>query len=160
MTSTDLIEKAKVSVDALLARRYTSMTTSERVQHALDLVTMHFEAENADRIDECIRLYTDDAQWEAPARKVTYNGPEIIKDMYLRLFRSCEEFEWTQIDRWATEDRVFDDSIASFRLIGNGFENAPFPVGTNVRIRLTHVFHIRDGRISKEIGYEIWHKAD
>jgi ketosteroid isomerase-like protein len=160
MSSTDLIEKAKLTVDALLARPYASMTRSERVQHALDLVEMHFESENVDRIDECIRLYTDDAQWEAPARKVIYNGPEKIKNMYVSLFRACEDFEWTQIERWGTEDRVFDDSIATFRLAHNGFENAPFPLGTRVNIRLTHVFQIRDGRIAKETGYEIWQKAD
>jgi hypothetical protein len=55
---------------------------------------------------------------------------------------------------------VFDDSVAVFQLIGGGIENCPFPVGTRVRMRLVHSFHIRDGLIAKEIGYEVWGRDD
>jgi ketosteroid isomerase-like protein len=157
--STKYVEEAKLTVDELISRPYQSMNPSDRVQHALNLVTMHFEAENVERIEECIRLYTSDAEWEAPARKVNYKGPQKIKEMYISLFSSVEDFEWTPISRWATEDRVFDDAIARFRLTSEGFENAPFPVGTKVEMRLVHAFHIRDGLISKEVGYEVWSKA-
>jgi hypothetical protein len=51
---------------------------------------------------------------------------------------------------------VFDDMSVTFRISGNGFENCPFPIGTKVNMRLLHNFHIRDGMIAKEIGYEIW----
>ena len=45
---------------------------------------------------------------------------------------------------------------ARFTLAGDGFENAPFPIGTKVKLRLLHNFHIRDGMIEREIGYEVW----
>jgi hypothetical protein len=154
------IERARVAVDELLERRHRLRTYEDRAQHALDLVRMHFELENPERIDECIRLYSDDAEWEAPARRVSYKGPLTIRDMYVRLFAATHEFAWIPIERWATPDRVFDDSIAVFQLIGDGFENCPFPVGTHVRMRLVHGFHIRDGQISKEIGYEVWGRDD
>src|ERR1700734_3627481 len=83
-----IVEKAKLTVDELLERRHRLHTYAERVQHALDLVYMHFETENPERIDECIRLYTDDAEWEAPARRVSYKGPQRIKEMYVKLFGS------------------------------------------------------------------------
>jgi hypothetical protein len=30
------------------------------------------------------------------------------------------------------------------------------PYGTRVKLRLVHNFHITDGLISREIGYEMW----
>ena len=63
---------------------------------------MHLQEENPDRIDECIRLYTDDAVWEAPARKVSYQGRELIKKMYLRVFNGVVDFEFTPVERFAT----------------------------------------------------------
>jgi hypothetical protein len=155
-----LVERARLTVDDLIVRRHKLRTYDEKVRHALDLVQMHFEEENPDRIEECIRLYTDDAAWEAPARAVSYTGPEQIKKMYLKLFSAVEDFVWTPLERWGTPDRVFDDSIATFRLVGDGFENCPMPIGTKVKMRLIHNFHVRDGLISKEIGYEVWRRAD
>ena len=35
-----------------------------------------------------------------------------------------------------------------------------FPIGTKVKMRLLHNFHIRDGMIAKEIGYEIWRRDE
>jgi hypothetical protein len=152
----NLIEKSRETVEELLARRKLPKTYEERCQYALDLVDMHLHEENPERIDECIKLYSEDAVWETPARRVSYQGRDRIKEMYLRIFRSIEDVSFHPVERFATPDRVFDDMWATFRLIGDGFENCPFPVGTNVRMRLLHNFHIRDGMIAKEIGYEIW----
>jgi hypothetical protein len=45
-------------------------------------------------------------------------------------------------------------------IVAEVFENCPFPIGTKVRMRLLHNFHIRDGMIAKEIGYEIWRRDE
>ena len=87
---TALLEKSRLTVDGLIARRHAPKSYEERVRHALDLIEMHLQEENPERIDECIRLYTDDAEWEAPARRVTYKGRETIKKMYLRVFNGVE----------------------------------------------------------------------
>src|ERR1700678_869468 len=116
---TTLVEKSKVTVDSLIANRHEARTYEENVRHALDVVEMHLQEENPDRIDECIRLYTDDAVWEAPARKVAYEGRETIKKMYLRVFNGVVDFEFTPVERWATPERVFDDSYASFEITGD-----------------------------------------
>ena len=56
----------------------------------------------------------------------------------------------------AQPDRVFDDKWTTFRISGDGFDNCPFPIGTKVKMRLLHNFHIRDGMIAKDNGYEVW----
>jgi hypothetical protein len=84
----------------------------------------------------------------------------LIKKMYLRVFSGVVDFEFTPVERWATPDRVFDDSYASFKITGDAFENCPYPIGTKVQMRLIHNFHIRDGLISREIGYEVWRRAE
>ncbi|RDV03511.1 nuclear transport factor 2 family protein [Undibacter mobilis] len=157
---TTLADKAKLTVDALIAGRRAVQTHAEKVQHALDLVEMHLQEENPERIDECIRLYTADAVWEAPARKVAYQGRELIKKMYLRVFNGVVDFEFKPVERWATPERVFDDSYVNFKITGDAFDNCPYPIGTRVQMRLIHAFHIRDGLISREIGYELWRRAE
>jgi hypothetical protein len=59
----------------------------------------------------------------------------------------------------AEPDREFDDTWATFRISGEGFDNCPFPTGTKVKMRLLHNFDIHDGMIAKEIGYEVWRLA-
>ena len=59
----------------------------------------------------------------------------------------------------AEPDRESDDMWATFRISGEGFDNSPFPIGTKVKMRLLHDFHINDGMIAKEIGYEVWRLA-
>ena len=157
---TSLIERSRMTVEELLATRSKVRTYEERCQYAMDLVEMHLHEENPERIDQCIRLYAPDAVWECPARRVSYSGREQIKEMYLRLFASAEGIKFRPIERFASPDRVFDDMEATFRLSGNGFENCPFPIGTRVNMRLLHNFHIRDGMIAREIGYEVWRRAD
>jgi hypothetical protein len=157
---TSLIERSRMTVEELLATRSKVRTYEERCQYAMDLVEMHLHEENPERIEQCIRLYAPDAVWECPARRVSYSGREQIKEMYLRLFASAEGIKFRPIERFASPDRVFDDMEATFRLSGNGFENCPFPIGTRVNMRLLHNFHIRDGMIAREIGYEVWRRAD
>jgi hypothetical protein len=47
-----LIERSRKTVDELIARRDEPRTYEEKVQHALDVVALHLQEENPDRIDE------------------------------------------------------------------------------------------------------------
>ncbi len=154
-----VIERSRRTVEELLATRHKPRTYEEGCRYAMELVDMHLHEENPERIDECLKLYTEDAVWECPARRVRYVGRAQIKEMYLRVFASAEGIQFHPIERYATPERVFDDMEATFRLSGDGFENCPFPIGTRVNMRLLHNFHIRDGMIAKEIGYEVWRRA-
>ena len=151
-----IIETSRETVEQLLARRTKPMTYEQQCQYALDLVDMHLHEENPERIDECIKLYTEDAVWELPTRGVAYTGRAQIKKMYLRVFDSAEGIKFHALERFASPDRVFDDMWVTFRISGDGFENCPFPLGTKVKMRLLHNFHVRDGMIAREIGYEMW----
>src|SRR5262245_41546914 len=44
--------------------------------------------------------------------------------------------------------------------IGGMASRTARPIGTKVKMRLLHNFHIRDGMIAKEIGYEIWRRDE
>ncbi|WP_375402988.1 nuclear transport factor 2 family protein [uncultured Sphingomonas sp.] len=140
----------------ILDRRNTAQTYDEAVLYAMDLVEQHFHEENPDQIDACMRLYATDAVWEAPARGVIYRGQDDIRKNYLAVFEAAENIAFFGIERFGTPDRVVDDMWVTFRVRGPGFENCPYPVGTDVKMRLVHIFHIEDGLISKEIGYECW----
>jgi hypothetical protein len=72
------------------------------------------------------------------------------------MFDSFKVEEFRCLQRFATEDRVIDDSVATVMLVGDGVENAPVPVGSRVEIRLLHVFEMREGKISRELVFENW----
>jgi len=151
-----VIERARVSVQELLACWPTLRSYEQKAQYAHDLVEMHLHEENPERIDECIKLYAENAVWEAPARAQIYTGRRTIREMYLRIFAGTTDFSFERLDSYATPTRVFVDMWAKFKLVGDAFDNCPFPTGTRVKMRLLHSFHIRDGLIEREIGYEIW----
>ena len=45
-----------------------------------------------------------------------------------------------------------DDSVVTFVVAKDGF--ILLPKGSKAQMRLTHIFEMRDGKISKEIGIE------
>jgi ketosteroid isomerase-like protein len=124
----------------------------------LAAVEAHFHRELANEVEAALELYTDDIVWEAPARGLVFRGKQEVADNYRRLFSSIEGVELRNLQRFATEDRVFDDSELRFTLVREGY--LPLPVGQRVQLRLAHVFELRDGKISREIAYEMWRTID
>jgi ketosteroid isomerase-like protein len=61
------------------------------------------------------------------------------------------KFEFLQ--RFATEDRVVDDSIVTFEVAKDGYWR--FPAGSRVEMRLVHIFEMRDGKISRELVFDM-----
>ena len=118
----------------------------------LAAVEAHFGGEASGRIEDAIKLYTDDVVWEAPSRNLEFRGKEAVAANYRDLFSVLKNVEFHTKDRFATEDRVVDDSVVTFEVAKEGF--IPFPAGTKCEMRLTHIFEMRDGKISKEIGIE------
>lgn len=140
-----------------LTSRFGSLADYQKaVDDALALVEMHFQEENPDQIDEALRLYSDDVEWHAPARNVIYKGKQEIKKMYLALFGAAEGIQLHPLERFATPDRVVDDTVVTFRIGNNDIQNCPYPVGTDVRMRLVHIFRVENGKITRETGYECW----
>ena len=101
-------------------------------------------------------LYTDDIVLEVPSRGLRLASREAIRANYVARFGSMAEVGLQPLDRFATDERVVDDMIVRFRLVGPGMVDAPVPVGARVELRLLHHFAMRDGRIAREQVFEIW----
>ncbi len=126
--------------------------SEETIAANLATVEAHFHSEAANEVDEALKLYTDDIVWEAPARNLIFQGKEDVGNNYRKIFASIRDVEFRNLQRFATEDRVVDDSILTFVITQEGF--LPLPVGQEVEMRLAHIFEMRDG-----IAYEMWRPA-
>ena len=122
----------------------------------LAVVEGHFEAESTQDVEKGLELYTDDVVWEAPARGLHFEGKEAVAANYRAMFASIADVDLQKLQRFATEDRVVDDSIVTFTLTGDGYANLPVTLGSRVQVRLVHIFELRAGKISKETGFELW----
>ena len=120
----------------------------------LAAVEAHFHSEAENDVYRALELYTDDVEWESAARRLYFKGKKAVAENYRNIWSSIRDVEFKTLQRFATEDPVVDDSMVTFHLVKGGF--LPLPAGTNVEIRLAHVFEMRAGKISKEIAYEIW----
>ena len=93
--------------------------------------------------------------WEAPSRQLRFQGKEAVAANYRQMFSTLKNVRWHCLDRFATEERVVDDSIVTFEVAADGF--IPLPVGTTCEMRLTHIFHMRDGKIAQEMALKDRH---
>jgi ketosteroid isomerase-like protein len=128
----------------------------EMIAANLATVEAHFHSEAANEVEQALELFTEDVVWESPVRKLIFHGKEAAGENYRKMFSSFKVEGFSTLQRFATEDRVVDDSIITVVLAGDGVENAPAPVGSKVEIRLLHVFEMREGKISRELVFENW----
>ena len=132
------------------------MTREELIAANLATVQAHFHSEAANEVEKALELFTEDVIWESPARNLLFHGKEAAGENYRRMFSSFKVEDFRTFERFATEDRVVDDSVITVVLAGDGVENAPAPVGSRVEIRLLHVFEMRGGKIARELVFENW----
>ncbi len=128
--------------------------SAEPIVTNLAVIEEHFHSEAVQDVERALDLYTDDVVWEGPNRGLVFYGKPAVADNYRSIWASIEGVEFRNLQRFATEDRVVDDSIVTFTLVGDGF--LPLGVGHKVEMRLVHIFEMRDGKISKEIAFEMW----
>jgi ketosteroid isomerase-like protein len=122
----------------------------------LAAVEAHFHSEAVNDVEKALELYTDDVVWESPVRNLSFHGKAAAAENYRKMFASFRIEEFRCLERFATENRVVDDSIATLVLVGDTVKNAPVPVGSKVQIRLLHIFDMREGKISRELVFEDW----
>ncbi|WP_280424598.1 nuclear transport factor 2 family protein [Nocardia carnea] len=139
----------------------SELTREEVIARNLKVVDWHFHSENPDEVEKAVALYTDDITWEAPSRGVVMKDRGEILAAYRKIFNTLAYRKTIALRRFATEAFVFDDQIAYAKVIGDPSQmpNMPFPLGTEVCARLVHCFEMRDGRIAREIAYEVWREA-
>jgi ketosteroid isomerase-like protein len=126
------------------------------IEANLAAVEAHFHSEAANEVEKALDLFTEDVIWESPVRSLIFHGKEAAGENYRKMFSSMQVKEFRNLERFATEDRVVDDSIATMVLTGDGMANAPVPVGSEVEIRLLHIFEMREGKIARELVFENW----
>jgi ketosteroid isomerase-like protein len=81
-----------------------------------------------------------------------------VAENYRKLFASMRDIKFRLLQRFATEDRVVDDSFVTFEVAQEGYWH--FPLGSHIEMRLVHIFEMRDGKISKEIVFDMGRVAD
>jgi ketosteroid isomerase-like protein len=129
----------------------------DRVAENLACVEQHFHSEAQNEVEAALDLYTDDIIWEAPAPNGLnrfFSGKEAVAESYRELFASMHDVEFQFLQRFATEDRVVDDSIVTFEVARDGYW-PHFSAGQKIKMRLVHIFEMRDGKISKEIVFDM-----
>jgi ketosteroid isomerase-like protein len=129
----------------------------DRIAENLACVELHFHTEALSEIERALELYTDDIVWEAPAPNGlnrSFYGKQAVAESYRELFASIGNVQFQPLQRFATEDRVVDDSIVTFEVVRDGYWQH-FSVGQKIEMRLVHIFEMRDGKISKEIVFDM-----
>lgn len=134
----------------------SALTRDQVVARNMRVVEAHFHNETPDLVERAIDLYADDISWEAPTRGVVITNRADILKAYRGIFRTVAYRKVIPLRRFATETFVFDDQIGHVTIVGNEMPNLPYPVGSDLAVRLTHVFEMRDGKIVREIAYEMW----
>jgi ketosteroid isomerase-like protein len=129
----------------------------DRIAENLACVELHFHTEAQNEIEAALELYTDDIAWEAPAPNGlnrSFSGKKAVAESYRELFGSMGNVQFQPLQRFATADRVVDDSIVTFEVVKDGYW-PHFYVGQKIEMRLVHIFEMRDGKISKEIVFDM-----
>jgi ketosteroid isomerase-like protein len=83
----------------------------------------------------------------------SFSGKEATAKNYRELFASMRNLKFEFLQRFATDDRVVDDSIVTFEVAKDGYWH--FPVGSKIEMRLVHIFEMRDGKISRELVFDM-----
>jgi ketosteroid isomerase-like protein len=118
----------------------------------LATVQIHFDAEKADDWEKIKGMYTDDIIWERACVNQIVEGKEAVAAAYVELFSALRDYDFHSSDRFATENRVVDDSIFTFEVAKEGV--MPLKVGTRAKMRLVHIFEMHRGKVSKELVLE------
>jgi ketosteroid isomerase-like protein len=128
----------------------------ERIAQNLAAVVNHFHSEALNDVEAALATFTDDVIWEAPAPNGlnrSFTGKEAVESNYRRLWASMRNVTFQPLQRIATEDRVVDDCTVTFEVAKDGYWH--FPVGSQVEMRLVHIFEMRDGKIAREIVFDM-----
>ena len=128
----------------------------ERIAQNLAAVENHFHGEASSDVEAALETFTDDVVWEAAAPNGlnrSFKGKEPAAQNYRQLWASMRNVSFQPLQRFATEDRVVDDSMVTFEVAKDGYWH--FPIGSKVNMRLVHIFEMRDGKISREIVFDM-----
>ena len=129
----------------------------DRIAQNLTCVEGHFHSEAENDVEAALELYTDDITFEAAALNGlnrSFSGKDAVAKFYRELWATMADVKFQTLQRFATEDRVVDDSFVTFDVVRDGCWRH-FSAGQKIEMRLLHIFEMRDGKISKEIVFDM-----
>ncbi|MDN5941936.1 MAG: nuclear transport factor 2 family protein [Nitrospira sp.] len=130
---------------------------NNRIAQNLACVDGHFHSEAVNDVEAALELYTDDIIFEAAAlngMNRSFSGKGAVAKFYRELWATMRNVKFQFLQRFATEDRVVDDSLVTFEVVRDGCWQH-FAAGQKIEMRLVHIFEMRDGLISKEIVFDM-----
>jgi len=130
---------------------------NDRIAQNLTCVDGHFHSEAMSDVEAALELYTDDIVFEAGALNGlnrSFSGKQAVAKFYRELWATMKDVKFQPLQRFATEDRVVDDSLVSFEVVRDGCW-PHFSTGQKIEMRLVHIFEMRGGKISKEIIFDM-----
>ena len=133
----------------------------DRIAQNLACVEGHFHSEAENDVEAALELYTDDIIFEAGAingLNRSFSGKQAVAKFYRELWATMKDVKFQSLQRFATEDRVVDDSLATFEVAGDGCW-PHFSSGHKIEMRLVHIFEMRGGKIAKEIVFDMGRPA-
>ena len=131
--------------------------STDRTAQNLKCVEGHFHSEAVNDVEAALELYTDDIVFEAAALNGlnrSFSGKQAVAKFYRELWTTMKDVKFQPLQRFATEDRVVDDSFVTFEVVRDGCW-PHFSTGQKIEMRLVHIFEMRDGKISKEIIFDM-----
>ncbi|MFE4668785.1 nuclear transport factor 2 family protein [Streptomyces sp. NPDC056716] len=138
----------------------TTASRDDIIAANLAAVQAHFHNEAPETIDKAIALYDEnEISWEGPSRGVGLTEHGVVRSAYMDIFRTVKFNKSAVLREFATEQFVFHDEVVEAEVVGDFMPNLPYPVGTIMSVRVAHLFEMRDGKIIKEIAYEMFRKA-
>ena len=116
----------------------------------MDVIDRHFAAENAHDIAATLATYTDDIVWDDVTHPLCpVQGKEAAGAIYSSIVDAIPDLHLETVRRFNAEDGVVvDESILTGHVHGEWAGIAGG--GAPVRVRILHVFDVRDGLIARE----------
>src|SRR5665213_3176936 len=122
---------------------------SHRKVATLDIIDLHFAAENSHDIPGVLATYTEDVVWDDVGHPdCPVHGKPAAAEMYQGIATAIPDLHLGAVRRFSAGALVVDEAVAT------GHVNGPFlgmdGGGAPVEFRILHVFQLRDGLISHE----------
>ncbi|HJU81241.1 MAG TPA: nuclear transport factor 2 family protein [Acidimicrobiia bacterium] len=117
----------------------------------VDIIDRHFAAENAHDVEGTLATYTDDIVWDDVTHpQAPFRGKEQVGSVYSSIIDAIPDVRLESVRRFSAADGNFvvDESILTGHVEGewSGISGG----GAPVRVRILHIFELRDGLISYE----------
>jgi steroid delta-isomerase-like uncharacterized protein len=117
----------------------------------VDVIDRHFAAENAHDVEGTLATYTDDIVWDDITHPQSpFRGKANVGAVYSGIIDAIPDVHLETVWRVSADDgnAVVDESILTGHVLGSwsGIDGG----GAPVRVRILHVFELRDGLIARE----------